>query len=67
VVSQRLTMVMAAEHRDALAPVVAAITEGTITPAVSSVYSLDSVAEAMTDLVGGRVRGAAVLRIGDGS
>lgn len=67
VVSQRLTMVMAAEHRDALAPVVAAIAEGTITPAVSSIYSLDSVADAMTDLVGGSVRGAAVLRIGDGS
>lgn len=64
-VSQHLTMVMASEHRDALTPVADAIATGTITPAVSSVYPLDSVAEAMTDLATGSVSGSAVLRIGD--
>ncbi len=62
-VSQRLVMVMAAEHRDAIAPVVEAIAAGHVTPAVGATYPLEAVADAVTDLVAGRVRGAAVIRV----
>lgn len=66
-VSQQLLMVMSNEHRDVLEPVAAAIAQGTITPAVTSSYPLDSVVDAMTDLAEGRVSGSAVLRIGEES
>ncbi len=62
-VPQRLVMLMAPEHRDALASVVEAIEAGHVTPAVGAAYPLEAVADAVTDLVAGRVRGAAVIRV----
>ena len=62
-VSQRLVMLMAAEHRDAIAPLVEAIEAGHVTPAVGATYPLEAVADALTDLAAGRVRGNAVITV----
>lgn len=62
-VPQRLVMIMTAEHREAIAPVVEAIAAGQITPAVGAAYPLEAAADALTDLAAGRVRGTAVIMV----
>lgn len=62
-VSQRLTIVMSAEHRDGLEPLRAAIEAGELTPAVGHTYPLDQVPQAIRDLAEGRARGKSVVHI----
>jgi NADPH:quinone reductase-like Zn-dependent oxidoreductase len=60
-VSQRLTMVAANENGRDLERLTALIEAGQVTPHVDRTYLLDDVAEAMTRLIDGEVRGKVAI------
>lgn len=63
--TQHLAMVMGPEHRDAIAPVVAEIESGAVRPVVGATYLLGELGQALDDLAAGRIRGTAVVTIGE--
>jgi NADPH:quinone reductase-like Zn-dependent oxidoreductase len=60
-VQQRLAMVVPRQKADDLARLSALVEEGAVMPSVGATYPLERVADAMRDLVAGRVRGKAVI------
>ncbi|MCA0295223.1 MAG: NAD(P)-dependent alcohol dehydrogenase [Actinobacteria bacterium] len=62
---QHLAMVMGPEHRDAIAPIVAEIEAGRVKPVAGATYLLGEVGQALDDLGAGRIRGTAVITIGE--
>ncbi|HEU4913356.1 MAG TPA: zinc-binding dehydrogenase, partial [Actinomycetes bacterium] len=62
-VSQRLTMVAANENGRDLERLTALLEAGQVTPHVDRTYLLDDVAEAMTRLIDGDVRGKVAISV----
>jgi NADPH:quinone reductase-like Zn-dependent oxidoreductase len=60
-VRQRLTMLVSKERHADLERLARLIDAGEVTPALDSTYPLERVPDAMRDLIGGRVRGKAVI------
>jgi NADPH:quinone reductase-like Zn-dependent oxidoreductase len=62
-VRQRLTMRVPKERASDLERLSALIESGQVTPSVGATYPLADAAEAMRDLVAGRVRGKAAVTV----
>lgn len=60
-VGQRLTTLVAREHRSSTDRLAALLADGTLRPAVGRRYPLEEAAQALVDLAAGRARGKSVL------
>jgi NADPH:quinone reductase-like Zn-dependent oxidoreductase len=64
-VKQRLSMVVPRQAAADLDRISELLTTGAVSPSVGTTYPLERAADALHDLAAGRVRGKAVITVGD--